>query len=198
MKDLKGPKHWDTPRMKLRRFQILPVVPFPHVNWREVTKDIDMWEKEGIKVERMEEQPHQNVCFVGVLEDAKTSTMTKRQKRAFVSGLESLQHHDQVMNGCFGVIDASLPATKNILVVTSSPRIFDHPCIRVCDVGTDACHLEEEAHIDMNELCEGIDLAVIVVRYESPKCTIISGEAFIRPRITCNHQWNEVVTCGHP
>ena len=29
MKDLKGPKHWDTPRMKLRRFQILPVVPFP-------------------------------------------------------------------------------------------------------------------------------------------------------------------------
>ena len=98
----------------------------------------------------MEEQPHQNVCFVGVLEDAKTSTMTKRQKRAFVSGLESLQHHDQVMNGCFGVIDASLPATKNILVVTSSPRIFDHPCIRVCDVGTDACHLEEEAHIDMN------------------------------------------------
>ena len=134
----------------------------------EVTKDIDMWEKEGIKVERMEEQSHQNVCFVGVLEDAKTSTMTKRQKRAFVSGLESLQHHDQVMNGCFGVIDASLPATKNILVVTSSPRIFDHPCIRVCDVGTDACHLEEEAHIDMNELCEGIDLAVIVVRYESP------------------------------
>ena len=134
----------------------------------EVTKDIDVWEKEGIKVERMEEQPHQNVCFVGVLEDAKTSTMTKRQKRTFVSGLESLQHHDQVMNGCFGVIDTSLPATKNILVVTSSPRIFDHPCIRVCDVGTDACHLEEEAHIDMNELCEGIDLAVIVVRYESP------------------------------
>ena len=127
-----------------------------------------MWEKEGIKVEQMEEQPHQNVCFVGVLEDAKTITMTKRQKRAFVSGLESLQHHDQVMNGCFGVIDASWPATKNILVVTSSPRIFDHPCIRVCDVGTDACHLEEEAHIDMNELCEGIDLAVIVVRYESP------------------------------
>ena len=67
----------------------------------EVTKDIDMWEKKGVKVEQVEEQPHQTVCFVGVLEDAKTSTMTKRQKRAFVSGLESLQHHDQVMNGCF-------------------------------------------------------------------------------------------------
>ena len=95
--------------------------------------------------------------------------MTKRQKRAFVSGLESLQHHESGHEWLFGVIDASLPATKNILVVTSSPRIFDHPCIRVCDVGTDACHLEVEAHIDMNELCEGIDLAVIVVRYyESP------------------------------
>ena len=127
-----------------------------------------MWEKKDMKVEQVKvetclDQPStQNVCFVGVLESVKTSTMSKRQKKVFVSGLELLWHHNQVMNGCFGVVDGIVPATKNVLVITSSPRIFDHPNIRVCDIGPDACHLEEETHVDMNELCEGIDLAVVM------------------------------------
>ena len=136
---------------------------------KEVAMDIEIWEQKGIKKEQVKEETLQSVCFVGVLDSAKTSTMTKRQKKSFVSGLESLQHHDQILNGCFGVVSDGMPTTKNVLVVTSNPRIFDHPCIRVCDVGPEACHLEEEAHVDMNELCEGIDLAVVVVRYESPR-----------------------------
>ncbi len=139
----------------------------------EAARDIDMWERKDVKAEQVKveislDQP-QNVCFVGVLESVKTSTMSKRQKKAFVSGLELLEHHDQVMNGCFRVVDGRVPAAKNVLVITSSPRIFDHPNIRVCDVGPEACHLKEEAHVDMNELCEGIDLAVVVVRYESSR-----------------------------
>ena len=136
---------------------------------KEVAMDIEIWEQKGIKKEQVKEETLQSVCFVGVLDSAKTSTMTKRQKKSFVNGLESLQHHDRILNGCFGVVSDGMPTTKNVLVVTSNPRIFDHPCIRVCDVGPEACHLEEEAHVDMNELCEGIDLAVVVVRYESPR-----------------------------
>ena len=137
---------------------------------KEVAMDIEIWEQKGIKKEQVkEEEIPQSVCFVGILDSVKTSTMTKRQKKSSVSGLESLQHHDQVLNGCFGVANDGMPVSKNVLVVTSNPRIFDHPCIRVCDVGPEACHLEEEAQIGMNELCEGIDLAIVVVRYESPK-----------------------------
>ena len=84
----------------------------------EVARDVDMWERKDVKAEQVKiETPldqSQSVCYVGILEGTKTSTMSKRQKKAFVSGLELLQHHDQIMNGCFGVVDGSVSDTKKI------------------------------------------------------------------------------------
>lgn len=80
---------------------------------------------------------------VPLVESTHRTTMSKKQRKQFVEGLESYNHHEWAVGVNYGFRDENFTGA-NCSAVTSRPQIFWHQDnFNVYDVGKNADHLDQ-------------------------------------------------------
>ena len=139
------------------------------------------------------------------------TTMSKKQRKQFVEGLEIYNHHEMAVGVNFGFRDENFTGA-NCSIVTSHPQIFWHQDnFNVYDVGKNADHLDQNEKA-WNSIFQDVDLVVVAIAYDDPEVVLghrdllhelesfsdITGLKFLHIDIINTDRWNQHATPQTP
>ena len=146
-----------------------------------------------------------------LVDSTHNTTMSKKQRKQFVEGLEMYNHHEMAVGVNFGFRDENFTGA-NCSIVTSHPQIFwRQDNFNVYDVGKNADHLDQNERA-WDSIFQDVDLVVVAIPYDDPDVVLghrdllhelesfsdITGLKFLHIDIINTDRWNQHATPQTP